>query len=784
MRKDNALARAEHEVIRNKVGYYDFTHKLLEVAGKDASAFLDRMMVGPIGKSKVGTAKYTTMLNEKGIIIDDVIVFRIAEEVFWVSTLYIEELIAWFDAHRVNESVSYREITGNTTMYAVQGPNAPDVLNAMMDKPVDDLKHFQIADNSFDCICVKVANSGYTGEKGYEIYCHPNDASKVENKLERCGERYGIRKITTDVIVTSLPREKGYVLMSDLAGTNPYEVGFDWTVDWSKQFIGKEALTRVRDAGAARALLGFMVDDPAAEVAVGSDVRYGSKIVGKVTTYTYGFTVEKNIGFALVDTSVADVGDVVTVGDDISVKLTDRVFYDPQNLRTKITTSSSASSAANINAVRSNDFAIEGEYGQILNEYLEKMNREGRQKLLERAMELVELSKYQLNPGATMEGAAGLAYRKLNAEGRKRAAEWLGELTEIPRYRALDTSDAGPIPDRAVLSGEELRRVEHETVRERVGYYDFTHKLLEVKGPDSADFLDRLFVSAIGKAKVGVAKYTTMLNEKGEIIDDVIVFRIAKDTYWVSTLFIDELIAWFNAHHAGEDVRWKEITNETTMYAVQGPRSRDVLNAMLEKPVTSLKHFQIEENSVANIPVRIANSGYTGELGYEIYCHPKNAARIEEELEKSGKRYGIRKITTDVIVTSLPREKGYVLMSDLAGTNPLEVGFDWTVGWNKYFVGKEALARVRQNGAAKELLGFQIKDPSKKIEVGAPVKVGSETIGRVTMYTYGFTVGTNIGFALVDRKKAGVGTKVTVGGVDTTLTERIFYDPKNLRQAV
>lgn len=332
MRKNNIDVRTEHETIRNKVGYYDFTHKLLEVKGADAKAFLDKMFIAGISKANVGVAKYTTMLNEDGIIIDDVIVFHIEEELYWVSTLYIDELIAWFDAHREGETVEYKEITGITTMYAVQGPYSKAVLNAFLKKPVDTLKYFNIEDNAIGDVAVKVARSGYTGELGYEIYCHPDNAKLVEEKLEETGKKYGIMQIKTDVIITSLPREKGFVLMSDLAGTNPLEDGFGWTIDWNKEFIGKEALLKVKETGAKRALLGFTVDDDAAEVEVGAAVTVNGVEAGKVTMFTYGYTVEKNIGFALLDVDKAKVGDKAKIGD-VAAVITERIFYDPENKR-------------------------------------------------------------------------------------------------------------------------------------------------------------------------------------------------------------------------------------------------------------------------------------------------------------------------------------------------------------------------------------------------------------------------------------------------------------------
>lgn len=334
MRKNDVIRRNEHEIVRNSVGFYDFTHKLLEVKGVDSKNFLDKLFVASIGKSKVGEAKYTTMLNEDGIIIDDVIVFRIEEDLYWVSTLYINELIAWFDKYKNGSSVEYKEITDITTMYAVQGPKSKAVLNDILKESVDGLKFFNIKNNMIDNVPVKIARSGYTGELGYEIYCNPKDTKFIESKLSESGKPYGIANIQTDVIVTSLPREKGFVLMSDLAGTNPLEAGFGWAVDWSKDFVGKQELVKVKEKGVKRLLLGFTVDDDAAEIEVGSTVKIKGKEAGTVTMFTYGYTVEKNIGFALVDTAKAKIGDKAVIGD-VQVTLTDRIFYDLEGNRVK-----------------------------------------------------------------------------------------------------------------------------------------------------------------------------------------------------------------------------------------------------------------------------------------------------------------------------------------------------------------------------------------------------------------------------------------------------------------
>ena len=332
--KEDELRRHEHNTVREKVGYYDFTHQLLEVRGKDAADFLDMIFVNSIKKTKIGNAKYTTMLNPDGEIMDDVIVFRMEEDVFHISTLYINELIEWLDLNRNEYEVSYLNITDEYTMYAVQGPNSRTLLNRILSTTIDSLGFYSIVENRIGDTFVYVARSGFTGELGYEIYCNPSAAVAVEETLVANGTDLGLEKITTDVIIGSLPREKGYVLMQDVGGTNPYEVGFGWTVGKDKEYIGKKATDQLLKEGTTRALLGFeLLEDQ--ETKLGSKVFVDGKEVGKVTSFTYGYTAEKYIGYALVDHPAA-VGDAAEIGDDrLKALLTERVWYDKENIRTR-----------------------------------------------------------------------------------------------------------------------------------------------------------------------------------------------------------------------------------------------------------------------------------------------------------------------------------------------------------------------------------------------------------------------------------------------------------------
>ncbi len=324
----DASVRDQHKAVRNAVGWYSFTHRLLEVTGEDATAFLDKIFASSIAGVKPGGAKYTMMLNEDGIIIDDVIVFRMEENKYWISTFYIRQLINWLDAHKGASKVEYENITPNWRMYSVQGPKSKDLVNSFLAEKVDDQKFFTIRDNKIDDVPVKVARSGYTGERlGYEIYVAAEKAGVVEAKLVEHGKAFGAVKITEiDVMVYTLAAERGFILMTDLWGTNPFEVGLEGRIDWSKDFIGKAALEKVKAEGPKRQLLGFIVDDNDALIyggPHGATVMIDGQVVGRVTKFTHSFTIGKNIGYALVDRARAKVGDTVTI-NGVEAVLTDR----------------------------------------------------------------------------------------------------------------------------------------------------------------------------------------------------------------------------------------------------------------------------------------------------------------------------------------------------------------------------------------------------------------------------------------------------------------------------
>lgn len=334
MRKNDTKLRKEHEAIRESVGFYDFTHETVEVSGRDAGSLLDKIFVNDISGADVGQGKYTSMLNERGYMLDDIIIFRIETNMYWLVTLYSEQMLAWLNTHADGFDVEFKNLKDVTVMYAIQGPESLNVLNNILAKNINDLKFNRIIDNKINDVPVKVARCGFTGELGYELHFEAEHIDFVEAKLYEGGKPYNIIELKTDVTLTSLPTEKGLKIMRDYEKLNPIEAGLGWTIDWNKDFIGKEAVLETKEKGPRVSLVGFTVSDDNAEINFNDEIKKNGELVGKVTNYTYGYTVEKSIGFALIDNSVVQLGDKVDIGkDSVEALLTSSKFFDPRDKR-------------------------------------------------------------------------------------------------------------------------------------------------------------------------------------------------------------------------------------------------------------------------------------------------------------------------------------------------------------------------------------------------------------------------------------------------------------------
>ena len=319
---------------------------------------------------------------------------------------------------------------------------------------------------------------------------------------------------------------------------------------------------------------------------------------------------------------------------------------------------------------------------------------------------------------------------------------------------------------------DEVARAEAKAVREHAAWYRWTHDLVEVTGPDAERFLDWMLVNTIAGTAVGRGKYTTMLDEDGGIIDDLVVFHKDAGTWWLSTLYGPHMVRWFDAHKGDYDVAYCDITQSWDMYAVQGPNSAQVMNDLVANPVDELKRFQLLETQAAGVPVVVDRGGFTGELGYEVYCAREDSPAIAAAIDEAAGKHGAPRLKTlEVYVRSLPMEKGMALRQDYKGLTPFEANLGWSVHMDKEFFGKEALAAAQEAGAKRAFVGVEIERESyEDIAQNEIVRKRGIPVGICRQMIYGYTVDKNIGFAIVDAKKCPLGTRVTIGPNDSPAT--------------
>ena len=333
-----------------------------------------------------------------------------------------------------------------------------------------------------------------------------------------------------------------------------------------------------------------------------------------------------------------------------------------------------------------------------------------------------------------------------------------------------------------VFKYDEMKRGEHMAVRNNVGWYLWTHQLVEVTGPDATAFLELLCANPIGNLKIGKERYTTMLDDDGLIIDDVVIFRWEEQKYWISTLFCHRLWAWYDAHKGDLDVNYVQITKQYHMYAVQGPKALELVNGLAKETVDDLKFFSFRENEINGFPVIINRAGFTGEkYGYEIYAAADKADELEALIRAEADKLGGRQVTDfQIMAWTLPTEAGFYYMRDLSFKNPLEVGLDKGIGWDKEFVGKQALLKIREAGPANEMLGFTIEEADIHVRTehlggpGEPVYVDGELVGRVQKCVYSYVREINNGYIFAKKGVLKPGDKVLLHGHEAVICEPKF----------
>lgn len=338
---------------------------------------------------------------------------------------------------------------------------------------------------------------------------------------------------------------------------------------------------------------------------------------------------------------------------------------------------------------------------------------------------------------------------------------------------------------------------ELQMIRERAGFteYSFMSHLV-VSGRDAFQFLQRVLSRDLGDYSSGMAIYSLMLDETGQIIEDNIVFWVKDDFFVINGRpriygadpIIDLLTSkepeeWLKMNAQGYDVYMYELN--VCLFSIQGPISREILQEAVN--IENLSYLTLKQQKLCDIPTLIARVGYSGELGYEIYTWPEHAVELWETIEGLGAKYDIRPYGIQV-ANIISIEKGYLGRADFyEGSTPLEVGLDWTVGYSKReFIGKNALLQRKKEGIKTKLIGFEVCNPTIIVRDGYSIVNEGVVVGRVTNGAYSPTLSKSLGRGWVESTYAEEGTRLNVVGGNEIAEVRVaksyrWYDPKGRR---
>ena len=307
---------------------------------------------------------------------------------------------------------------------------------------------------------------------------------------------------------------------------------------------------------------------------------------------------------------------------------------------------------------------------------------------------------------------------------------------------------------------------EHLAVRATVGLFDLSHMgEFEIRGQGANELVQKLSTNDVGRLTDGRALYTLFCNETGGIVDDLLIYRHADNHYMlvVNAANIEKDLKWVEIHNdSGAEV--KDVSEHTALIALQGPKAIDILNPLVPKQdVSEISFFRFAVDEVAGIRTTISRTGYTGEIGFELYVDANSAEGLWNALypaviEADGQPVGLGARDTLRLEAGL-RLYGMDMNDD---TNPYEVGLGKFVkSKNRQFIGKNALLREKKKGIEKQMIGFQMLDRAVA-RAGYPVYQSGEHVGCVTSGAPSPSLKYGIGFAIVTSQTISEDDKIDI----------------------
>ena len=308
---------------------------------------------------------------------------------------------------------------------------------------------------------------------------------------------------------------------------------------------------------------------------------------------------------------------------------------------------------------------------------------------------------------------------------------------------------------------------------------------VEITGPDAYKFIQLLTPRDLSKLAIGQCKYVLITNNEGGILNDPVLLRLAENHFWLSLADSDVLL-WAQgvAINSDLDVQIKEP--DVSPLQLQGPTSGEIMIKLFGKNIEDLKYYWLREYNLDGIPLIVSRTGWSSELGYEIYLRDGSKGNeLYEKIMEAGIKHGLQPGHT----SSIRRIEGGMLSyhadADI-NTNPFELGLDRLVSLDNdiNFVGKEALKKIKQNGITRKLIGLELD--CKPLEgpntTFWSIYNNEKKIGKITSAVYSPRLKKNIALAMVEIDYSEIGTKLQVdnnnGKFNCIIVEKPFYDPR------
>ena len=323
---------------------------------------------------------------------------------------------------------------------------------------------------------------------------------------------------------------------------------------------------------------------------------------------------------------------------------------------------------------------------------------------------------------------------------------------------------------------------EHFAVREKVGIFDVSHMgQFFVEGPTAKDLLQFVGTNNVDSLENGKAQYTCLPNGNGGIVDDLIVYKMADEKYFVVVNASNIEKDWnhISKHNEKFGAKLTNASDEMSLIAIQGPKATETLQKLTDTTLSEIPYYHFTEGKIAGFDdVIISNTGYTGSGGFEIYFKNENAVKIWEAITEAGEEFGL--IPCGLASRDTLRlEKGFCLYgNDIDDTtSSLEAGLGWITKFEKDFVDKEVLAKQKEEGITRKLVGFEMQEKAIPRHDYLVVDAERNEIGKVTSGTMSPMKKIGIGLAYVAKPHFKIDSEIFIQIRNKNIPAKVVKTP-------